>query len=388
MFAGFEEQLRRYAEVIVRFGLNLRAGQRVLLAEPYELQGVARAAAPLVDVIATAVTRAGGGEIETLWGDEAAWRAAAGGEGVRGFVSLLARATERVQAAIARGDALVFLVGVNPQLADGVPPVGAARVRRLGGEAYARYAPELLAGATNWTAAAAPTPAWADVVFPDLPRVERLARLWEAVLAAGRADRADPLAAWAARAAELARRRDELNARRPRRVRFHGPGTDLTLEVPAAHRWCTALLTTRDGRPFAPNLPTEEVFTAPHAASAEGRLQVARPLFHAGAIIDGVELEFRGGDVVRARARIGAELLERVLAADRGACRLGEVALIEGATPVGRTGRCFRHALLDENALPHVALGDAYAFTAPQSTVRNRSVLHLDLPLEAEVLLS
>ncbi|HLP09941.1 MAG TPA: aminopeptidase, partial [Opitutaceae bacterium] len=255
-------------------------------------------------------------------------------------------------------------------------------------EAYAHYAPELTAGATNWTAAAAPTPAWADVVFPDLPKTERLARLWAAVLAAGRADAPDPLAAWVARAAELARRRDELNSRRPRRVRFHGPGTDLTLTVPAAHRWCTALLTTRDGRPFAPNLPTEEVFTAPHRASAEGRLRVARPLFHAGAVIDGVELEFRGGDVVRARARVGAELLERVLAADRGACRLGEVALVEGATPVARTGRCFRHALLDENALPHVALGDAYAFTATRPAALNHSVLHLDLPLEAEVTLS
>ncbi|HLP09315.1 MAG TPA: aminopeptidase, partial [Opitutaceae bacterium] len=136
MFPGFDEQLRRYAEVIVRFGLNLRAGQRVLLTEPYELQGVARAAAPLVDAVAAAVANAGGGEVETLWGDEKAWRAAAGGDDAGEFAAQLARSTECVQTAIARGDALVFLVGVNPQLTDGVPLAGAARVRRRCGEAY------------------------------------------------------------------------------------------------------------------------------------------------------------------------------------------------------------------------------------------------------------
>jgi aminopeptidase len=390
VFPGFEEQLRRYADTIVRFGLNLRPGQRVLLAEPYELQGVARTAAPLVDAVAAAARAAGAAGVETLWGDEPAWRDAARDRPGRDFIERLERNTARLERAISEDEALVFPMSVHPGIADGVAPRAAARLRRVCGEFYGRLAPALMAGATNWTAVPAPTPEWADAVYAELPEPERMARLWASVLAACRADSADPVAAWVARTTELDRRCAELNARGWRRLRLHGPGTDLTLALPSGHRWCTALLRTRDGRRFAPNLPTEEVFTAPHRDSAEGWLRVARPVSHGGAVMEGVELEFRGGQVVCARARRGAELLRSVLASDRGAVRLGEVALVDGATPVARSGRCFRQALLDENAMNHVALGDGYAFTAAAgaSDSLNRSVLHLDLPVEAEALLA
>lgn len=390
MFPGFHEQLQRYADVIVRFGLNLRPGQRVVIAEPYELQGVDPAAAALVEAVAVAARAAGAAEVETLWGDAALWRAAAQRWPDRGFLERLARITAQLQQAVAEGAALVFPMSAQPLLAAGTSPAAAARLRRICSEHYGRIAPDLLAGRTNWTAVPAPTPEWAEVVFGDAPAGQRLGRLWAAVFAACRADEGEPLAAWQTRAAELERRAVELNGRRHRRLRLHGPGTELSLALPAGHRWCTALLATRDGRRFAPNLPTEEVFTAPRRDSAEGWLRVARPVCHGGAVMEGVELEFRGGQVVRAHARRGAELLERVLACDRGAARLGEVALIDGVTPGARSGRCFQQALLDENALPHVALGAAYAFTAPAAGAGelNRSVLHLDLPVEAEVQLS
>ncbi len=390
MFPGFDEQLRGYADVIVRFGLNLRPGQRVVLAEPYELQGVDPAAAPLVEAVTTAAQAAGAVDVETLWGDAALWREAAQHRPHRAFGERLERHTERLRQAVAQGDALVFLMSAQPRLAEGVAPAAAAHLRQVGGEFYGQIAPDLLAGCTNWTAAPAPTPEWADVVYPELAPAERVARLWAEVLAACRADGPDPVAAWEGRAAELKRRCEELNARRLRCVRLHGPGTELTLALAAGHRWCTALLAMRDGRQFAPNLPTEEVFTAPRRDSAEGWLRVARPVCHGGMVMDGVELEFRGGQVVRARARRGAEMLGQVLATDRGAARLGEVALVEGASPVARSGRCFRQALLDENALHHVALGAAYAFTAPEAAAGalNHSAVHLDLPIEAEVVLA
>jgi len=390
VFPGFQEQLRRYAEVIVRFGLNLRPGQRVLIAEPYELQGVARTARPLVEALIAAAQAAGAAGVETIWGDEAAWRRAARDWPDRDFLERLEANAARMEQAIAAGDALVFPMSAIPGLAVGIDPRAAARLRRACGEFYGRLSPALMSGATNWTAVPAPTPEWAAEVFADLPEPERAGRLWTEVFAAGRAGTLDPVAAWETRAAELERRRDELNARGWRRLRLHGPGTDLTLALPSAHRWCTALLRTRDGRRFAPNLPTEEVFTAPHRDSAEGWLRVARPVCHGGAVMEGVELEFRGGQVVCARARCGAELLRSVLATDRGASRLGEVALVDDASPVARSGRCFRQALLDENAMNHVALGDSYAFTAMAGArdSLNRSVLHLDLPVDAEALLA
>ncbi len=383
------EQARRLAEVAVRVGLNLQAGQRVLIAEPFVLQGVARSAAPLVTAVERVALAAGASGVETIWGDEAEWRRAAVGWPNRDFNERLEANTERMERAVADGAALLFLMGAHPRLTEGVPPKSVAGLRAQGAALYARVAPALLGGATNWSALPVPTPEWAEAAFGDLAAAERLPALWRAVTEACRADAADPVAAWSAHVEALERRRDELNEARLDTVRLVGPGTDLTLGLPVGHRWCTASLATKTGRRFLPNLPTEEVFTAPEAGSAEGRLRVARAVGYGGALIEGIELEFRGGRVVRATARRGAEVLERLLATDHGASRLGEVALVPQGTAMARAGRCFLHPLLDENAMHHVALGDAYAFTVDErsAAAANRSLVHVDLPVKAEAVL-
>ncbi|MBK8476697.1 MAG: aminopeptidase [Opitutaceae bacterium] len=389
MDSEFAAQALRLAEVAVRVGLNLQAGQRVLIAEPFVLQGVACCAAPLVAAVERAALAAGASGVETIWGDEAEWRRAAAGWPDRDFGARLEVNTERLERAVTDGAALLFLMGSHPRLTEGLSAKAVAGLRAHGAAQYARVAPALLGGATNWSALPAPTPEWAEVAFSDFAAEARLPALWRAVVESCRADVADPVAAWSAHVEKLERRRDELNERRAGTVRLVGPGTDLRLELPVGHRWCTAGLATKEGRRFLPNLPTEEVFTAPEAASAEGYLRVARAVSYGGALIDGIELEFRGGRVVRATATRGAEVLTRLLDTDRGACRLGEVALVPEGTAMARSRRCFLHPLLDENAMHHVALGDAYAFTAGTGAAAavNQSLVHLDLPVEAEAVL-
>jgi aminopeptidase len=384
------EHARRLAEVAVRVGLNLQPGQRLLIAEPFLLQGVVRSAAPLVAAVERAALDAGASRVETIWGDEAEWRRAASGWPDRRFREQLQVNTQRLVQAVADGAALLFLQGAHPELGVDLPVKQVAKMRAFCGELYGRVAPDLLAGATNWTAVPAPAPEWAHAVFPELPDAERLVALWRAVGAACRTEAVDAVASWREHVAGLERRRDELNTRRVRSVRLMGPGTDLTLALPRGHRWCAASLVTMEGLRFVPNLPTEEVFTAPDQRSAEGRLRVARAVCYGGSLLEGVELEFHGGSVVRATARRGAEVLERLLDTDRGASRLGEVALVPQGTAVARMGRCFLHPLFDENALPHVALGDAYGFTADASAAEslNRSGVHVDLPVDAEVVLT
>ncbi len=384
-------QLRKYAETIVRVGLNLRPGQRLLIAEPYELQGVARAAAGLVAEIRVAAARSGGGRVRVLWGDERRLQLAVR-RGAGWFFHLrLKRHAAVMRQHISRGDALLFLQSSHPHLLGDVPVDRAADFRRRTSRTFGRIAARLTAGATNWTAVCAPTPAWADAVYPDLPAPRRLAALWGDVLAACRIHDGDPAPAWWAHLDVLARRRDELNARRPAGLHFRGPDTDLRVALPEDHVWCTANLTTQDGRPFVANLPTDEIFTLPRRDSAAGVVRVARPVVYGGRVMEGMELEFHHGAVVRARARSGGETLERMLATDPGACRLGEVALVPEETSLSRTGRLFYHPLLDENASHHLALGEAYAFTfrSAASARPNRSLIHVDLPLgpvEATVL--
>ena len=383
--------LRAYADVLVRVGVNLQPGQGLLLTEPFELQGVTRAASVLVEAVSEAARRAGGGPVEVIWADERRLIAAAQGWPDPGFEAVLSANARRMGEQVARRGALLFLQGSQPRLMDGVAPDRVARLRERCWQHYGPVAAQLVHGATNWTVAPAPTLDWARALVPSAAcgSAERmLERLRNIVFVACRANLPDPLAGWRAHLARLTNWREDLNDRALRAVRYRGPGTDLTVQLARGHRWCTAALRSRDGVPFVANLPTEEVFTAPDRRTAHGVVRVARPIAYGGAVMDGIELEFIAGEVVRARARTGQELLWRVLKTDEGSARLGEVALVlDRDGPLARAGTWFHHTLLDENTLPHIALGDGYPFSVHDSGEPglNHSLIHVDLPVEAEV---
>jgi aminopeptidase len=385
MLPDFEPRLRAFAEVIVRAGLNLQRGQRLLIAEPYELQGVARSA----EVIVNALRRVAATEVEVIWGDGARLREFAMNKDWRGFVALASANARRMQAGLQQNDAVLFLQGSQPGLLEGVPSQSVAELRRIAWEHFGPVAQQLVQGATNWTIAPAPNPAWAQAAYPDLPSSERLAALWEDVFTAMRVNEPSPLAAWQLHLQLLERQCADLNGQRHASLRYKGEGTDLLVMLPPGHVWCTARLTSKSGLPFVANLPTEEIFTAPHRDSATGFLRASRPVSYSGAVIDGIELEFKNGRVTAASARTGADLLARLLETDDGAAHLGEVAIVPEQTSLGRAGRLFHHALLDENAHSHVALGDAYTFCQrpPDSRALNRSLVHVDLPFDASVIL-
>ncbi len=422
MLPDFASRLAVFADVIVRVGLNLQPGQRLLIAEPYELQGVARSA----EVIVEAVKRAAAADIEVIWGDGARLREFCLNKDWRGYVQLVAANARQMQLFVQNTDALLFLQSSQPGLLAGLPAADIAELQRIGWEHFGPIARQLMQGATNWTVAPAPTPAWAQTVYPDLPSDKRLAALWETVFEAlriprwsatsGRAVENPPggrvpsqvtaIAAWQNHLQALRQRCSQLNAQRHRTLRYLGEGTDLSVALPSEHVWRTAGLTTKSDVPFVANLPTEEVFTAPHRNSAEGTVRVSRPISHGGAVIAGIELQFKRGHVVAATAQTGTDLLKRLLDTDEGACRLGEVAVVGNAgrslppdfglagfkappTNWQNSGRLFYHPLLDENAQSHIALGEAYQFCQqpPDDSALNRSLLHLDLPLDANIIL-
>jgi aminopeptidase len=343
---------------------------------------------------------------------------------IRGYESMVSAHTRRMQRHLARNGAFLFLLGSQPRLMSGLPAERLGEFDRVKWRHLGPFIQRLVRGATQWTLAPAPSSDWADAAYADLPEAARLPALWRTVIealwvtpAVGAALRRDsespsrakpaptpaPIAAWHTHLASLARRRDELNAARHRTIRYAGPGTDLTLALPHSHVWCTAQHTTKTGFPFVANLPTEEIFTAPHRNSATGTVRIARPVTHGGAVIENIELEFRGGRVVQARASAGQDILQHLLATDEGAGRIGEVAMLGNVGgslapdvpgPVTdrpyrwqTAGRLFQHTLLDENAAPHIALGDAYRFCSRAwlPLALNSSQVHLDLPLDAKV---
>src|SRR5581483_2136581 len=213
-------------------------------------------------------------------------------------------------------------------------------------------------GRMPWTIVAFPTPDWAEQVFgePDL------ARLWEAVRATVRLDEPDPVAAWQEHIAMLSERAAQLDERGFDAVRFRGPGTDLTVGLLPQASWMAAGTETAWGRFYIPNLPTEEVFTVPDCRRTEGKVRATQPLvLVGGTVVRDLEMTFSHGRVSEVTASTGADEVRGELATDEHASLLGEVALVDETSRVGRSGLTFWSTLFDENAASHVAYGTAWA---------------------------
>jgi aminopeptidase len=242
--------------------------------------------------------------------------------------------------------------------------------------------------AVNWTIVAYPTASWARRVFPDLPEEEAVGRLAEAIFAASRIGVDDPAAEWERHNAQLRGRCDWLNGQRFAALHYWGPGTDLTIGLGDGHRWLGGEDRTTRGGTCNPNIPTEEVFTTPHALRTEGTVRSTKPLSHNGTLIEGIRVRFEEGRIVEANAERGEEVLRKVLDTDEGARRLGEVALVPHSSPISQSGLLFYNTLFDENAASHIALGQCYSVCfeggdalSPEEVAErggNTSAVHID----------
>jgi aminopeptidase len=233
---------------------------------------------------------------------------------------------------------------------------------------------------TNWTIIPCPTLPWARHVFPDLPPDEAFAELSRQVLHVCRLDEEDPVAAWRARAQTLMGAAERMNERHFDAVHFEGPGTDLRVGLLGGSRWLAARFETVDGIVHQPNIPTEEIFTAPDPQRVDGVVRATKPLVVGGSIVRGLEVEFSAGRAVRIDADEGADVLRMYAAKDEGAARLGELALVDRDGRIGALDTVFFDTLLDENAASHIALGHAYEVTvAEEDRPRmNHSAIHVD----------
>jgi aminopeptidase len=217
-------------------------------------------------------------------------------------------------------------------------------------------------GDLAWTVVPGVCPALAQAILGT----SDVGRLWELLAPILRLDAPDPQAAWREHIARLRDRAALLQERKFTGLRFRGGGTDLSVGLLAGAQWVTVASKTRSGRSFVFNLPTEEVFTTPDFRLTEGVVRVTRPLQLARAgRVEGLTLRFERGRIVGVDAAIGADRVRAQLAVDAGAARLGEVALVDGASPVGQSGVVFGHGLIDENATSHIAWGAAYPDTMP-----------------------
>ena len=234
---------------------------------------------------------------------------------------------------------------------------------------------------TNWTIAPCPTPAWAELVFPDLEPAEGLARLETELLHVLRLDEEDPIAVWRARADTLVAGAARMTERRFDALHYEGPGTDLEIGLLRSSRWEAARFNTVDGLEHMPNLPTEEVFTTPDPERTNGTVTSTKPLVLIdGTVVRDLVVRFETGRAVEISASEGADTLRTLTQTDEGAARLGECALVDREGRIGELGTVFYDTLLDENAASHIALGSGFAFVldADERERSNESEIHID----------
>jgi aminopeptidase len=365
--------LRRYAELVVRVGGNVGEGQTVEILAYVEQ-------APFVRALTAAAYEAGARYVAAVYGDQYVKRELI----IHGSDEMLEWSPPwelaRLEHFAEVEGALISIAGdPSPDL---FADLDGARVGRARPREFARRSIEIILEekAINWTIAAYPNEPWAQKVFGS----SEVDRLWEEVARAVRLDEPDPVAAWRSHVERLRARAALMTERRFDALHFQGPGTDLTIGLTPAFNWGAGTLETKSGRVHVPNMPTEEVFTAPDPHRTEGTVRSTRPLATSGGVIvEGLQLRFEGGRVIEVKAEKGEDVIQAQLESDEGARRLGEVALVDGTSPVGRSGTTFFDTLFDENATCHIAYGNGLLFTRNPDVelpegASNVSTIHTD----------
>jgi aminopeptidase len=374
------ELLERYADLIVSVGANVQPDQVMAVEALPEAQ-------PLVQAIARRAYEKGARYVDVQYFDGSVKRIraqTASEETLAWVPPWLGRRMEMLGELDAARCVLVPLV--PPGLLDGVDPARAGLDRLPTVEETFKMIDDR---SIAWTLSPYPALAWAQLVYPELDGEAAVESLWTDIAHVCRLDEPDPAQAWHDRIEQIFQVASRLDALELDALHFEGPGTDLTVGLLPSSRFAKegGSSQTRTGVRHVPNIPTEEVYTTPDPRRTEGVVSSTKPLDVAGSLLTGLRIRFEGGRAVEIDADANADALRGRCAIDEGASRLGEVALVDRESRIGKLGRTFYTTLLDENAASHLALGDAYSSPIADDADLpeiNESAVHIDFMIGSD----
>ena len=351
---SLETKLNKYAELSVKRGVNVQPGQTIILYASVESADFARK-------IVAAAYEAGAREVVMEWSDQAITKSFLSHAPIDRLENVPEYEVLKANTLMDKYASRISLVSQDP---DGLAGVDADRLQtytKATQKALHRVRDATMKDDISWLVVAAAGQAWAEKVFPDLKGQAAVERLWEEILKDVRVDDdSDAIANWTDHIETLKAKADWLNAQNFKALRYKNAVSDFTIGLAEGHIWEAALSQDKAGNVFIPNMPTEEVFTAPDNRHIDGHVAATMPLSYQGNVIENIALDFENGRIVKATATKGQDVLEKLLATDDGAKSLGEVSLVPDPSPIAQGGVLFYNTLFDENASDHLALGAAY----------------------------
>lgn len=351
--SNFEKNLEKYAEVAVNIGLNIQKGQELIINASLD-------SVLLTRKIVEKAYKAGAKNVLVEWSDDQITLTkfmCAPDEAFEKFPKW--KADGYVEMA-KNGAAFLNVSAPNPDLLSDVDPARIGNWRKTSAIAMKEFSNQIMSGKVNWSSVATPSKEWAKKLFPESNEDEGISKLWDYIFKITRSSMSDPVEAWENHGKKLKKRLEYLNSKRYKKLIYTGDGTDLTIQLPDTHVWIGGGSTTEGGIFFVPNIPTEEVFTAPLRDGVNGIVKSTMPLNYGSSLIENFSFTFENGKVIDFSAEKGYETLKRMLATDEGALHLGEVALVPNDSPISNTGIVFYNTMYDENASCHLALGNVY----------------------------
>lgn len=361
MIENFSEKLKKYAELIVKVGVNVQKGQPVVLYISVTQQELAH-------LIVEEAYGAGASEVMIEWKDtfsEREFLKHASEERLENVPEYIVKKGNYIAEKKA---ARISVMSADPDAYAGIDQKLIAKNQAAMGKALRQVRKATQNNDLSWTVVSAADQAWAEKVFPEKKGQAAIDALWEEIFKTTRIDKADPVKAWHEHDQKLHEKSDWLNEQQFSALHYVSPVTDITIGLPENHVWEGAGSFTPEGTEFMANMPTEEVFTAPDCRRIDGYVTSTKPLSYAGNILEDMKFTFKDGKVVEATAKKGQEVLEHLLETDAGAKSLGEVSLVPDPSPISQSGIIFFNTLFDENASDHLALGASYPFNVAGGT--------------------
>lgn len=361
--------LKKYAELLVKQGVNLQKDQELVIDSSIECYD-------LVREIAKAAYQAGAKDVIVHYTDEKISRLRYENCNREHFENIPQYLVELRNQYALRHAAIMTITSSNPEAMKGIDPLKIQTWSSAMHKACQTFYDHLDLGIDRWCIAGAPSLAWANKVFPDMSDKEAVQALWQAIFKVTRCDHNDPIEAWNDHRRSFERRVKILNEKKIKSLHYtNSLGTDLTIGLNDKYLFAGGGSYTTDGVYSFPNIPTEEIFTSPNKKSVDGIVYSAMPLNYNGNIIDEFTITFKDGRIVDYSAKQGYDVLKSIIETDEGSHYLGEVALVPYDSPIRNMGILFYNTLFDENASCHLAIGRGFSECIEDGLTMNKEQL-------------